>query len=80
LFTAGEDGCVKAWRAEDGTYKCALIGHDDWVTGVTVCAYGKTLCSASHDGSVIVWSVGKLVRLEKTQRDVVQGFLATIGK
>ena len=80
LFTAGEDGCVKAWRAEDGTYKCALIGHDDWVAGVTVCAYGKTLCSASHDGSVIVWSVGKLVRLEKTQRDVVQGFLATIGK
>ena len=78
LFTGGEDGVVRAWRAADGTALCALTGHADFVGGVATCAFGKTLCSASHDGSVIAWRVGKLTRREKTQRAAVQGFLDAV--
>ena len=79
LFTGGEDGYVRAWRAADGAPLCALAGHNDWVGGVATCAFGKTLCSASHDGSIIAWRVGKMTRRETTLRFAAQGFLDAIG-
>ncbi len=79
LFTGGEDGAVRAWRAADGAPLCALAGHADWVGGVATCARGKTLCSASHDGSIIAWRVGKMTRRETTLRAAAQGFLDAIG-
>ena len=64
LFTGGEDGVARAWRAAD------------WVGGIATCARGKTLCSTSHDGSVIAWRVGKMTRREGVQRAAVQGVVA----
>ena len=79
LFTGGEDGYVRAWRAADGAPLCALAGHADWVGGVATCAFGKTLCSASHADRVIAWRVGKMTRRETTRRFAAQGFLDAIG-
>ena len=79
LFTGGEDGKINVWRASDGKFKCALTGHGDWISGLTVCSYGKNLCSTSHDGTSIIWRVGKLVRQESTQRAVVTSFLGALG-
>ena len=79
LFTGGEDGVARAWRAADGAPVCALAGHADWVGGIATCARGKTLCSTSHDGSVIAWRVGKMTRREGVQRAAVQGFLDAVG-
>ena len=72
LFTGGEDGSVRAWRAADGAALCALNGHADWVGGVALCARGRTLCSASHDGSVIAWRVGEMTRGEGPRRAAVR--------
>ena len=63
----------------DGAPLCALAGHNDWVGGVATCAFGKTLCSASHDGSIIALGVGKMTRRETTLRFAAQGFLDAIG-
>ena len=63
---------MRAWRAADGAALCALNGHADWVGGVALCARGRTLCSASHDGSVIAWRVGEMTRGEGPRRAAVR--------
>jgi len=70
VFTGGEDGTIRAWsRAHVGNImgewsECVAIlrGHRDWVSGLAIDTRGQTLCTASHDGSVLVWRVGRLTR------------------
>lgn len=59
VATAGHDGTVYLWDAEDGTERGRLEGHDGEVYDVAFLAGGEQLVSTSHDGRVILWDVSE---------------------
>lgn len=75
LFTGGEDARVRVWRGDDSEALCSLKGHTDWVSAVVIDDRNATLCSASLDGSILVWRVGRVVRKELVFSEAASVFL-----
>ncbi|KAF2317276.1 hypothetical protein GH714_019306 [Hevea brasiliensis] len=67
LCSGGCDNTVKVWKLYNGTWKMdcfpALQMHTDWVRDVAWAPNlglpKSTIASASQDGKVIIWTVGK---------------------
>jgi WD40 repeat protein/serine/threonine protein kinase len=66
LATAGYDGVVRIWKAQDNSLARALLGHAGPVSSLTWSSDRQRahLLSASDDGTVLLWDVmaGKLLR------------------
>lgn len=75
LFSGGEDTRVRVWKGDDSEPLCSLKGHTDWVSDVVVNDENSILCSASHDGSILVWRVGRLVRKQLAFSEAPDAFL-----
>lgn len=73
IFSAGSDGHIKVWNAEDGQVARQFAdpevkgpgerAHDDWINHVRLTADGSKLVSVGEGGWLKVWSVadGKLL-------------------
>ncbi|XP_021741791.1 protein transport protein SEC13 homolog B-like [Chenopodium quinoa] len=67
LVSGGCDNTVKVWKLYNGTWKMdcfpALQMHSDWVRDVAWAPNlglpKSTIASASQDGTVVIWTVGK---------------------
>lgn len=64
IASAGNDGMVRVWSAEDGKKLLELAGHDCHVYNVAFHPDGESLVSADLKGVVKHWKIpgGKLVR------------------
>ena len=59
-FAVGyEDGGVEVRHVDGGEIVCSLRGHPEFVTVIAFANDGASLCSAAHDGSLIVWDITK---------------------
>jgi WD40 repeat protein len=63
------------WRGNDSELLCSLKGHTDWVSDIVINDDNNILCSASHDGSILVWRVGRVVRKELVFSEAANVFL-----
>ncbi|KAL2931740.1 Protein transport protein SEC13-like protein B, partial [Bienertia sinuspersici] len=67
LVSGGCDNTVRVWKLENGTWRMdcfpALQMHSDWVRDVAWAPNlglpKSTIASASQDGTVVIWTVGK---------------------
>lgn len=59
VATASRDKCVRIWNAVAGTVLHILRDHTAEVHQASFSPDGKTLCSASEDSTLILWSVDK---------------------
>ena len=57
LFSAHWDSTIRAWDLQTGRQKAILRGHDSGVLSLSLHPSKKVLASASHDGTVRLWSV-----------------------
>lgn len=57
VASAGHDGEVHLWAAEDGAHLGRLEGHGDEVYDVAFVGDGGRLVSGGYDGRVILWEV-----------------------
>ncbi len=57
LFTASDDGTVKAWKVADLSAVRSYPGHTARVSGVAVTPDGTTVVSSSVDGTWRTWDV-----------------------
>jgi WD40 repeat protein len=70
LFSGAQDGLIKMWEADTGSFIRKLEGHRGWVTDLMYYAPYRYLVSCGVDGSLVVWNdKGKEVyRLENLGR------------
>ncbi len=59
LASGSRDKTIKVWDASTGVCLFTLVGHDNWLRGLTWHPGGKFLLSASDDKSLRVWDVAK---------------------
>lgn len=57
LASAGEDGSIKLWDFESGSYQGSLKGHTGAVNDVAFDPNGSLLASASSDFTVKIWDI-----------------------
>lgn len=57
LATTGDDGRVKVWDCETGTLLHTLGSHTLPVHTCSWAPDGRTLATASFDGSILIWGV-----------------------
>lgn len=57
VASAGNDGVVRIWSAEDGSDRKLLDGHTNWIQALAYSRDGLTICSAGHDRTIRVWDV-----------------------
>ena len=64
IVTGSRDKSIKIWNCSNGNNLITLIGHDNWVRGLSVHHSGKYLYSCSDDKSFRVWDLktGKTLR------------------
>jgi len=74
-YAAGEDKRVRVWRGDDSGLLCILKGHGDWVSDLVINDDNSILCSASLDGSIIVWRVARVMRQEPVFLKSAETFL-----
>ncbi len=55
VFSAGEDGLIRAWDTSTGKLRWTRQGHTGKVWGLSLSPDGQTLASASTDGTVKLW-------------------------
>jgi len=77
LASGSRDKTIKVWNTATGECIATLIGHDNWVQGVTWHPTGKYLISVSDDKSVKVWELltGRAI---KTINDAHSHFVSCV--
>ena len=65
LATVGPDDCIALWDMETGNRLATFVGHTGDVNHMRFSPDGMSLASASGDGTVRVWSVGRVIREAK---------------
>ena len=58
LLASGADWDVKLWDVAKGTELATIKGHKGQIGGLAFAPDGRTLASASRDGSVRFWTIG----------------------
>ena len=67
ILSSGDDCCAKRWdlrRIDDGPVT-AYLGHTSAVRTMSISADGHTLLTAALDGSVRVWMVDEIERIDQ---------------
>eukprot|EP01064_Diplonema_japonicum_P001669 TRINITY_DN11107_c0_g2_i2.p1 TRINITY_DN11107_c0_g2~~TRINITY_DN11107_c0_g2_i2.p1 ORF type:complete len:345 (+),score=73.06 TRINITY_DN11107_c0_g2_i2:337-1371(+) len=57
VASGGRDKIITIWNITNNTEVLKLVGHKDWVRGLSFHVNGKFLLSCSDDGLVKVWSL-----------------------
>jgi WD40 repeat protein len=57
LASGSTDKTVRIWDLATAREIRTLVGHSDWVTGVTFSPDGSRLASSSYDRTVKIWDV-----------------------
>jgi WD40 repeat protein len=57
LAAASGGSTIKIWDARSGSELLTLVGHTDWVMGLTFSPDGQQLASTSLDGTVKIWDI-----------------------
>jgi serine/threonine protein kinase len=57
LLAASDDNGIGVWNATSGELSSTLTGHTDAVVGLALSHDGKTLASASKDGTIRLWQI-----------------------
>ena len=60
LASGSADKTVRIWDLATGQEIRTLVGHTDWVTGVSFSPDGRRLASSSYDGTVKIWDLTRL--------------------
>lgn len=59
LYSAGQDGCIMIWGDDVPPLNVQLLGHDNAVWDLDIHVQSRRLASASSDGTVKVWDIGR---------------------
>ena len=78
IVSGSRDKSIRIWDVSNQLCVLVLIGHDNWVRGVSFHPRGKYLLSASDDKTLRVWDV-KSKRCHKTL-PAHEHFVTTLGK
>ena len=54
---------ISLWDVKTGQEKKAFMGHTEWIYDVLFSADGKTLASASRDGTILLWDLVSLTNV-----------------
>ena len=57
LASGSRDKSIKIWDVTTGQCLMTLVGHDNWIRGLSWHPGGKYLLSASDDKSLRIWDV-----------------------
>jgi len=78
LASGSRDKTIKVWDVSVGVCLFTLIGHDNWLRGVTWHPGGKYIVSASDDKTIRVWDIVNK-RLNKTLENAHSHFCTSLG-
>ena len=69
FFTAGKDGKVKQWDADNFQRILTLDGHHGEVWDLAVSPNGKYLVSCGHDKSLRLWEKTQVTKVDSIVTD-----------
>ena len=55
---------IRLWNVKTGQVKRTFMGHTDWIFQVMFSPDGETLATASRDGTILLWDVTSLSKVD----------------
>eukprot|EP01117_Protostelium_nocturnum_P020668 TRINITY_DN9411_c0_g1_i1.p1 TRINITY_DN9411_c0_g1~~TRINITY_DN9411_c0_g1_i1.p1 ORF type:complete len:407 (-),score=78.71 TRINITY_DN9411_c0_g1_i1:28-1248(-) len=77
LASGSRDKTIKIWESATGLCIATLIGHDNWIRGVSWHPNGKFIISVSDDRSIKIWDLAQ-GRAIKTINDAHSHFVSCL--